>query len=83
MKWLRKLLGTQNPITLIQSEPLDFKFIKQKCKPLSDKQISILKLMISNRENKGMDICSCDINRVLQMNCEIDNDLPTHLEGSD
>ncbi|WP_144519810.1 hypothetical protein [Bacillus thuringiensis] len=35
-------------------------------KPLTKEQIGILEFMIYNHYKKGMDICSCDVERVLK-----------------
>jgi hypothetical protein len=51
----------------------------KQCNNLSDKQIEMIRLFISNHDKYNMPICSCDITRVL----EIDDELPTRLEGSE
>lgn len=49
------------------------------CTELSTNQIGLLEHMLELNKQKGMTICSCDVERVLKL----DDELPTQLEGSD
>lgn len=49
------------------------------CTELSTNQIVLLEHMLELNKQKGMTICSCDVERVLKL----DDELPTHLEGSE
>lgn len=40
---------------------------KKRCSNLSEKQIVYLEQMINNRRNRGMAVCHCDVQRVLDM----------------
>ncbi|BDH62320.1 hypothetical protein MTP04_24500 [Lysinibacillus sp. PLM2] len=51
----------------------------KQCTNLSNEQIEMIRTFINNYDKHNISICSCDITRVL----DIDDDLPTRLEGSE
>ena len=61
MNFLKQWLG------IVEREPIqiiDFKWLHR---DLTEKQIVYLEQMISNHRNRGMTICRCDVERVLNM----------------
>ena len=79
MKSFKKWIG------IIEPEPIRLIQLKSTHRDLTEKQVIYLEQMISNYRNRGMAICLCDVERVVNMcnHNEFDDDLPTRLEGSD